>query len=122
MIDWLSIGAKVAEYQPSHSGGTATLTTIKRMTKTLIVLENDHRYRRDTLRRQGDFGWCAATLKSADDKSVREAILIRSFGNTWFLIDDYLRKNPVTTSEQAKAFARLVIEKMQGLLETHSQL
>lgn len=51
--DWIAVGRQVAVRDASHWNDRTTVHTVERLTATQIVLDNDARFRRDTLHAVG---------------------------------------------------------------------
>ena len=74
--DWVTVGARVAEYTNS-SPDSVRLATVARVTASQVVLDNGSRYRRKDGREVGDSArgpWaCRTDLRPLDDSQVRQA-------------------------------------------------
>lgn len=77
--DWIAEGAKVALYR-FRAWGPADVryTTVAKLTRTQIVLDNGDRYRRDNLHAVGG-SYSSPSLLPADDPKVTEALREQRF-------------------------------------------
>lgn len=121
--DWIREGGRAAVYT-SDTGKfvSVRLVTIKRLTATQILLEDQTKWRRNTLRRVGDSdqsGWSTrkTELIAPDDQRVRDGHAIVYASNLRHTIAGYAKPTDIETAltlldhiEQAAADTRRRIE------------
>ena len=108
--DWITEGARVAEYDRGHYGATARLTTVERFTATQIVLANGNRYRRDTLRRVGDH--YGSELLAVDDRRVVDTLVLERLRSAFYEIGKLLRSVSVRGGVEAALATLAEIERV----------
>lgn len=94
--DWPEVGMLVAEYRSGHAQDWVGFTTIDRLTATQIVLSNDRRYNRKTLRLVGQTGaWTQSTLERADSPRVVRTVTMQIIKGALHDIDRIARDNNI---------------------------
>lgn len=84
--DWITEGARVAEYS---SSGWIGLTTVERLTATQVVCANGHRFRRDTGHLVGDH--YRSELLPLNDPRVRDAAAADVLNALGYTVDKMCR-------------------------------
>ncbi|MFD6565436.1 hypothetical protein [Micromonospora profundi] len=91
--NWIREGEKVAITRYGYSGNISyTTATIKKLTKTQIVLDNEQRFNRQYLTLVGGSRYSAPTLKPLTDPAVIAANTAHQFSAVTRLVDDLARE------------------------------
>jgi hypothetical protein len=82
--DWITEGAKVAEYTRKGANARVSFTTVERLTATQIVCANGARYRRDTL---GIVGGGRAELAHPAEQRVVHVVAAKELSSLRHRVD-----------------------------------